>query len=109
MDCALTSFRDAPPGKRSWEPVEVSDCVFRVEACVDRHDAARASLSHRRFDAGSTGHMGMKPVSARAHATPSVRFLSFVCLPRAVLSFQLWACSCSANYVCFVFVGTNCP
>lgn len=62
LDCTLTPFRDAPPGERSWEPVVVSDCVFRVEACLDRHDAARASLSHRHLEVGNAGHMGMQQV-----------------------------------------------
>lgn len=63
MDCSLTPFRDAlPPAERSWEPVVVSDCVFRVKACVDRHDAARASsLSQRHPEPGSTIHAGMRP------------------------------------------------
>ena len=41
----------------------VSDCVFRVQACVDRHDAARAGgLSQRRHpEPGSTIHAGMRP------------------------------------------------
>lgn len=65
MDCSLTSFRDAPPAERSWEPVVVSDCVFRVEACVDRHDASRASLAQRHFEPGSTIRTGMQPVSVK--------------------------------------------
>lgn len=66
MDCSLTSFRDAPPAERSWEPVVVSDCVFRVEACVDRHDASRASLAQHHFEPGSTIRTGMQPVSVKA-------------------------------------------
>ncbi|CAM9163596.1 unnamed protein product, partial [Ectocarpus sp. 6 AP-2014] len=61
LDCSLTSFRDAPPAERSWEPVVVSDCVFRVAACVDRHDATRASQSQRNLEPGNTVHRGMQP------------------------------------------------
>ncbi|CAM9829642.1 unnamed protein product, partial [Ectocarpus sp. 12 AP-2014] len=61
LDCSLTSFRDAPPAERSWEPVVVSDCVFRVAACVDRHDATRASQSQRSIEPGNTVNRGMQP------------------------------------------------
>ncbi|CAM9820767.1 unnamed protein product [Pylaiella littoralis] len=61
MDCSLTSFRDAPQAETSWEPVVVSDCIFRVEACVDRHDANRHSLYQRHLEPGSSIHTGMQP------------------------------------------------
>lgn len=41
----------------------VSDCIFRVEACVDRNDASRASVSHRHLEPRSTVHTGRQPVS----------------------------------------------
>lgn len=63
LDCALTPFRDVAPGQRSWEPVVLSDCVFRVEACLDRHDATKANISQQHIDPGSTYHKGLQPVS----------------------------------------------
>lgn len=63
LDCALTPFRDTAPGERSFEPVETSDCVFRVEACLDRHDAAKASSSQQYLDPRSTIRQGTQLVS----------------------------------------------
>lgn len=62
LDCALSHFRDVTAGEKSFEPVVISDCVFRVEACMDRHDASRMSATHRQLDLGSTAHSGMQPV-----------------------------------------------
>ncbi|CAM9625472.1 unnamed protein product, partial [Choristocarpus tenellus] len=60
LDCALSPARTGGDDD-VLEPLVVSDCVFRVEACLDRHESARANLAHRQLEADATNNLGRHP------------------------------------------------